>query len=134
MVDRSNRYAKSQKKAALSKGEQPGTDGAKGEAEKTAGSGMPHEPDPGPVGKMGEDKGPDESGMGGMVSRHKQEHGEMVKRHAEEHTSMVERHGKEMKAMHDRHHKELVSPPEGSGPEEGRKGAEHIDGEKGVEA
>lgn len=83
---------------------------AKTEAEKTAGSGMPHADDPGKVGKEGSDPGPEagkDSGWGVVASRHKSEHGDMLKRHASEHEQMVGRHHDEAGKMHARHGKEM---------------------------
>ncbi len=93
------------------------TEAAKSEAEKTAGRGMPHADDPGKVGKVDSDPGPEagkDATWGVVASRHKQERQAMHKRHAEEHVAhattrqeMVGRHHKEDMEMSSRHQKEM---------------------------
>lgn len=119
MADSSKRYAnspKAPKKKGAGDGSLRKSEGAAvGEAkkdEKKEGEGKgPVDAKPGPVGKVGEDPGPDkgESGpeFGVVAERHKSEHGAMIKRHAEELGATHERHGKEAKDMMARHHKEL---------------------------
>lgn len=117
MADSSKRYAnppKAPKKGMQDKGEKKAEGEAKA-AEKKEGEGSgPTDAKPGPVGKVGEDKGPSGSPspeFGVVAERHKSEHAAMVKRHAEEMATTAattaERHGKEGKDMMARHHKEM---------------------------
>ena len=112
-MDRSKRYDNSPKAKhgkMQDKGESKAeTEVKSAEAKEGAGKG-PTDAKPGPVGKVGEDPGPEagkDSTWGVVAERHKSEHAAMVKRHSEEMGGMAERHGKEGKDMMTRHHKEL---------------------------
>jgi hypothetical protein len=115
-VDRSKRYANPPKgkKGMQDKGEE----GAKAEAEKTAGSpptaedpkGAIHKPDTGPEPGNG-------PAFGEVAERHGREVGEMHGRHAQELSDMHERHVKEHKDLGKRHAKEMAPDKEESGAE-----------------
>jgi hypothetical protein len=81
----------------------------KAESAEGAGKG-PTDKNPGPVGKVGQDKGPEGSPspeFGIVADRHKREHGEMTRRHGEAQHSLHEAHTKEANDLQARHAKEL---------------------------
>ncbi len=110
-MDRSKRYANPPK---AKHGKMQNKDEVKAEStvEKAAKDpkDSPTDAKPGPVGKVGEDPGPEGSPspeFGVIAERHKSETSSTMKRHAEEGAAMHERHGKEVKDMMSRHHKEM---------------------------
>lgn len=151
--DRSKRYANPPKAPKRNGGAPNPEEGeAKRKAEATAGSGMPTDQHPGPVGKVGEDPGPEgghDATWGVVADRHKQEHGDMLKRHHADHLAhsearhaMVSRHGEEAKKMHARHQEEMANAMEGEATQEAERtagsppklGETKSEGTKGAEA
>jgi hypothetical protein len=151
-VDRSKRYANPPKKP-----KKTGSDGSLREhegkaeaaadaAEKKEGAGKgPTDKNPGPVGKVGTDPGPEggkDAEFGVVAERHKREHADMLKRHTEAVGGMQDAHAKEAKGMVERHHKELQDGMEQKGEAGAEKTAgspqelgteKKIDGNKGSE-
>ena len=127
------------------KGESKAEGEVKAAEGKEAGGKGPTDAKPGPVGKVGEDKGPDaghDATWGVVAERHKAEHAAMTKRHGEEGAGMHERHGKEGKDMMARHHKEMQDHMETAAHDKEEKtagkpeelGKDKREGEKGSNA